>query len=1587
MANISSLGSINFGDNPDNLYNFHLPIETVTTGGAVVTKKISLSQVRQYILNSSAAYSTPGLTVGSSDITLCPSNGFVGIGTNNPLTKLHVAGKTYLDGELTVTGFINGTVESAKAANKLTTGRVVTLAGAITADNVTFDGQRNIVLNSALTPDSVTADHIAADAIGTAELQSGAVLSHHIGSEQISHMHVVSASLSGDVLIDSSVDIAKLAPSDTVTAATYTNPTVTINSAGVITAIANSAGIDVSEAYPNQLYVSIGGADDSTNNGSINLPYRTITHALSSATGSSPIAVLVQPGTYVENITITRPNTHIIGLNVATNFSSVEIDGEVAYNIDTSAGDNISTLSNLTLVNNSVSATELLTLSGLAAQSIILSEVGIRDDGVNTSSNNQIVYSNNSDLNLYIDKSYIKSATIHPILWVAAGNATITNSTFVASHAEYGSVFQFDTGTVATIDRCNVTANSKTGIILNGTADVDVTYSTIKGTLSNSTGIDMASGSSLLAVNNIFNVKRGSGFAIKAVEGSVLSHAFNTFLDNQTVLSGVSATALQTVFALVTAAEFTVEVVTPIFDILSVRIKREFFWTQENFIEAPVLSAHSDHTFSATVSTDSLAVTAVNLIHDSGTVYATTSGDTGYQYLTSNSAFADIDDQFSRTNNYTLCADTSTETTLSAVITTVTTTTNDVAVAETSLANVNSDYTISVSNSSLATLSSNDNVPLELRMTISSESEQSLIDVTNYTTLCSSPLSTLVFWPTVVPSNSITTTNSALSAFIGVETSTLTGEAFSAWNVADLLKPTVYRTNTSVTSGNLYVPEPKTGTAVLTLSAHCLSAAVTTNTLTGSWPLSTFQDDQGNYLSLSTYNIGSIMETISSLDGSARVVFDYTDNDGVVHQDIGGTIALTSYNAEVNLNLVYEWGSDLSGTGTMSWNTTAYTPVTQVTVLSTFDLSSAPLTEISYSDAVLLNGLSPLTGDDNDVTFNLLLSSNATSAYNATLPNIQQNTIITPESGVNVITPGVVFTQSVLSDINNTVTIDDLSGLSGTANFVVYTTIITETSAVSSSNVPVTHTFTLSNLGSVGDTRPSIASGETIPPASAIPAGADFALVIDPLSSVTDTGASVSIDITLSGQPVYSGPTIESLTATNATATGQITSISIPSYLLSTANTMLTGLFKTITTLRGGGTLGGIPIEYIEENTLMFNLSVTDPIYIPIYCDFETLIVTVGSDGTGTKFYINGVRQKDVSLGRGKLYMVVLSSPWVSGASDTENAGVHPIDFSSTSNGVHAGGVSLTTGISGTSAAPWNKSNGTAYAQTPGGDGFILLDTSNAALSSLDNIYYYCASHSGMGGKMTFNDECSSATMSGKSAFEVLSTSAPATLSLSAVAEADEVGDDASNQGPEGYVVGIYGSGGKLDVVNDVKNYHRWTYSNELCSLGAPFYMYAGWDNTYTFDMLHDMTDVVQGLVISQVPTGTLRDYIMNGNVLEQASWPLSAFGPALDGTWVTNQSGASGSITLTTNSDLEPYTRGNSNQEPLLVLHTLSGGNNNWIGSTASDTTSGVEGLSASSIIGIFRMRNWATGNYMSYSHDYILNNPGSNVTPGTSY
>ncbi len=103
-----------------------------------------------------------------------------------------------------------------------------------------------------------------------------------------------------------------------------------------------------------------------------------------------------------------------------------------------------------------------------------------------------------------------------------------------------------------------------------------------------------------------------------------------------------------------------------------------------------------------------------------------------------------------------------------------------------------------------------------------------------------------------------------------------------------------------------------------------------------------------------------------------------------------------------------------------------------------------------------------------------------------------------------------------------------------------------------------------------------------------------------------------------------------------------------------------------------------------------------------------SIAVTVVSSG-GNKYALDGVTQGTVTLIEGATYKF--------DQSDSSNSG-HPLRFSTTSDGTHNSGTEFTSGVT-TAGTPGSSG---AYTQ-------ITVPTGTATL------YYYCSSHSGMGGQ------------------------------------------------------------------------------------------------------------------------------------------------------------------------------------------------------------------------------------------------------------
>ena len=133
------------------------------------------------------------------------------------------------------------------------------------------------------------------------------------------------------------------------------------------------------------------------------------------------------------------------------------------------------------------------------------------------------------------------------------------------------------------------------------------------------------------------------------------------------------------------------------------------------------------------------------------------------------------------------------------------------------------------------------------------------------------------------------------------------------------------------------------------------------------------------------------------------------------------------------------------------------------------------------------------------------------------------------------------------------------------------------------------------------------------------------------------------------------------------------------------------------------GTAGQALVVNASANALEFSNASSAEVYgFNKYYNPSTLVktVTVQSVGGSNKYFIEGVQQDTLELYEGNTYVFNYPS-------------AHPFKFSTTSNGTHASGSEYTTGVTHNSSTQ-----------------VTIVVASNAP-----TLYYYCSSHSGMGGQ------------------------------------------------------------------------------------------------------------------------------------------------------------------------------------------------------------------------------------------------------------
>jgi|9_EtaG_2_1085328.scaffolds.fasta_scaffold04550_5 hypothetical protein len=219
---------------------------------------------------------------------------------------------------------------------------------------------------------------------------------------------------------------------------------------------------------------------------------------------------------------------------------------------------------------------------------------------------------------------------------------------------------------------------------------------------------------------------------------------------------------------------------------------------------------------------------------------------------------------------------------------------------------------------------------------------------------------------------------------------------------------------------------------------------------------------------------------------------------------------------------------------------------------------------------------------------------------------------------------------------------------------------------------------TISNLevdnlkSGVLDTDLSSTAGTdtTLPSAKAVKTYVDAQITAEDLDFQADTGGALSIDL-------------DSETLTFTGGTGINTSGS--------GNAVTFEIDSTVVTESSTDTLTNKTIN-LENNTAIVEFA-----------------VTVANPGSGNRYYLDGEVSANIQLVPGVTYRF--------DQSDGSNSG-HPLRLSTTKNGTHASGSAYTTGVT--------------VAGSAGSTGGYTQIVVNAATA--DNLYYYCTSHSQMGG-------------------------------------------------------------------------------------------------------------------------------------------------------------------------------------------------------------------------------------------------------------
>lgn len=257
-------------------------------------------------------------------------------------------------------------------------------------------------------------------------------------------------------------------------------------------------------------------------------PFLTVAAAVayvqSTFTSSENVVIYVHTGFYPEQVTITRPRTHIVGVNNGL-ANTVQISS-ITINPSSVDGGVYNSIFSIERVLVSSASGAAITLTGTNECALHLTNVYCFSSSAGVKGINLASTATNGS------KVYLTDVTVNNTQSNAIGidvaKAAVTLRRVVVYSGAASCINVSATGSVIG-DKCQL-ENSGSSVLNLGATSATLASSSLASSAANSDGAVLVAGSTLNLFQSAIQVPAGTGFAVKGVAGSVFTYALNTFI-------------------------------------------------------------------------------------------------------------------------------------------------------------------------------------------------------------------------------------------------------------------------------------------------------------------------------------------------------------------------------------------------------------------------------------------------------------------------------------------------------------------------------------------------------------------------------------------------------------------------------------------------------------------------------------------------------------------------------------------------------------------------------------------------------------------------------------------------------------------------------------------------------------------------------------------------------------------------------------------------------------------------------------------------------------------------------------------------